>query len=139
MDISRIDVNIPCRLGVSSKSALMSAVISLPVNDANFFLGSHSATSLRLYSNRSVRAQNFRHDGQIRLSCSSSLDSCGRRSLLSVVCYRTKLKHFVNTIGFSHFALPIVRKSRLMSVAAASDMLSAFMIGAMALLPADSQ
>ena len=47
-------------------------VISLPVNDENFFLGSQSASSFRLYSNRSVRARNFFQLAHTRLMLSSS-------------------------------------------------------------------
>lgn len=42
------------------------------MNDENFFLGSQSASSLRLYSSRSVRARNFFQLAHTRLMLSSS-------------------------------------------------------------------
>lgn len=62
-DIARIDWRMPRRFSLSSKRALMRAVISWPLNAANFLRGSHSAMSPRLNSRSSVRAANLRHDG----------------------------------------------------------------------------
>jgi hypothetical protein len=62
-----MDCNKLCLFGESSKRALINDDISELVKSANFFFDNPSAMSFKLYSNKSVKAENFRHDGQMCL------------------------------------------------------------------------